>query len=279
MTTLLNERNLGMPSKIPANRFTILALPALRNNYIWVLTVPRLASCVVIDPGDPDVVNHFLEQQGYQLRHILVTHHHWDHTQAIAPLLHDHPKADVILPRHTPLDFTRVHRRVDEGDHFTLLETIHLNAYHIPGHTLDHVMYRVDQHAFVGDTLFSCGCGALFEGTPAMMYNSLERIRQLPLQTQLYPSHEYTVANIRFAQKVDPHNPNLASHRDWARERRHDKQPTLPTTVACEVACNPFLRCDQASIQQAVCHWAGKSLASPIDVWTHLRRWKDEVKY
>src|SRR5690606_12838263 len=186
---------------------------------------------------------------------ILLTHHHADHIGAAAELA-EHCNIPVFAPDDARISCASV--RVGEGDVVEVSEAgLRFAVMHVPGHTLSHIVYHGEGVAFTGDTLFSLGCGRLFEGTPAQMFDSLHRISALPPHTQVCCGHEYTLANGAFAQVLDPHNPALQQRMQQARAARAKGQPTLPVAIATECATNPFLRCDDAAIAARVAAHCG----------------------
>jgi hydroxyacylglutathione hydrolase len=166
---------------------------------------------------------------------------------------------------------------VKEGDSIRLLGH-DFGVLEVPGHTLGHIAYRADGLLFCGDTLFSAGCGRLFEGSPAQMYRSLSRIAALPGETAVYCTHEYTLANLAFAAVVEPENPVVAEQILRVRGLRGQQQPSLPTTIALERKINPFLRCAEPAVIQAARRWSGGSLPDAVAIFTALRAWKDGFK-
>lgn len=251
----------------------LLALPAFDDNYLWLLHDGKEA--VVVDPGDEAPVHTALVSDGLRLAGILVTHHHPDHVGGVAALAARHD-APVWGParEHVPAPFTPV----AEGDTVELLG-LRLDVIEVPGHTAGHVAYYAGAGLdapllFCGDTLFSGGCGQLFEGTPAQMHASLQRLAALPDATQVCCAHEYTLANLRFATAVEPGNAALAAYLEACRVRRAAGEPTLPSTIARERAINPFLRCGEPEVAAAaMAH--GAASADPVEVFAALRRWKD----
>jgi len=254
--------------------FKITALPALRDNYIWMIIHEDTRCAVVIDPGDASVVIHALQEQALTLSAILITHHHWDHTDGVKTL-----KQQYGIPVYGPNRDT-----VPEIDHLlsdseTLyLENLELefNILGIPGHTLDHIAYYGHNALFCGDTLFSAGCGRLFEGTAEQLYHSLSKLKQLPDTTDIYCAHEYTLNNLAFALTVEPHNSDCLAYRKKMEEKRTHQQPTLPSSLTTERLINPFLRCDQPSVQAAVRSHANIVSNEPVAIFTALRKWKDK---
>ena len=253
----------------------ITPIPAFSDNYIWLITQPGSRQAAVVDPGDAAPVQAVLESRGLELAAILVTHHHPDHVGGVAILAAD----DV--PVYGPAGETipaRTHA-LRGGDQVELANpAIRLSVIDVPGHTLGHIAFAGDGLLFAGDTLFSGGCGRLFEGTAAQMLASLTCLRELPGDMRLYCGHEYTLANLVFARAVEPDNPDLEKRLDQAREQRDNQQPTLPSNLDEERRINPFLRWDQPAVQAAVAEHAGRALANDTEVFAELRAWKDNFK-
>lgn len=221
--------------------FQVIPIPAFRDNYIWLLR--REEHAVVVDPGDAAPVLAYLDAHGLALDAILVTHHHNDHIGGIDALLARHAAAAVYASAHEHYQFK--HQAVREGDEITLrgLQST-FQVMETPGHTLGHIVYYGANHLFCGDTLFSCGCGRLFDGTCQQLFQSLNRIANLPGPTLVYCTHEYTLQNCRFALSVDPSNLALQQRYQQVLSLDAQHRPTLPSTIAQELATNPFLRCD-----------------------------------
>ena len=257
----------------------ILALPAFRDNYIWMIHDTR--SAVVVDPGDADVVlaacaEGGVQPQGLQLAGILVTHHHPDHTGGLAALLR-HAPVPVWGPAAE--DIAEVSQGVADGDEVVLqAPALRLRVIEVPGHTLGHVAYHAERERLLlcGDTLFSAGCGRLFEGTPAQMVHSLQRLAALPADTQVLCAHEYTLSNLQFARHVEPGNPAIESYQAWCEQRRGQRLPTLPSTIGREGQVNPFLRGDRAAIREKLEQQWGRAPADGVEAFAMLRQWKDD---
>lgn len=251
---------------------TITPLPAFRDNYIWTLHDAHFA--VVVDPGDASPVLEFLDTQHLKLIAILVTHHHHDHTDGITDLLNAVPGCPVYGPRNETI--TGVDHLVSENNVITIPElNISLSVWDIPGHTQGHIAYLGASGVFCGDTLFGAGCGRLFEGTPAQLHHSLQRISRLPPATQVFCTHEYTEANLRFALHLEPDNATIQQRQASTATLRARGQPSLPSTIALENASNPFLRCAISEVRQHAEGHAGHSLADELAVFTELRAWKN----
>jgi len=224
----------------------IVPLPALADNYIWLLH-DHDGNAVVVDPGDAEVVERELQARRLQLRAILLTHHHHDHTGGVAQLLATRPAA-VFAPRDPRIRGTT--RTVGEGDVIALdTPGLRFTVMAVPGHTLTHVAFFGEGLLLCGDTLFSLGCGRLFEGTPAQMLDSLDRIAALPATTRICPAHEYTEANGRFARMIEPSNQSLVERCTQVANLRARQLPTLPATLAEELRNNPFLRVDSEGVR------------------------------
>ncbi|MDQ6647799.1 MAG: hydroxyacylglutathione hydrolase [Pseudomonadota bacterium] len=223
----------------------ITPLCALADNYIWLINDDH-GNCIVVDPGDAVVVEQALAERQLVLKAILLTHHHDDHIGGVASLRKNHP-----VPVYAPVDKRIVHATdwVSDGDTVDIQQpACRFQVMAVPGHTLSHVAYVGAGVLFCGDTLFSLGCGRLFEGTPRQMMGSLDRLSALPAETLVCAGHEYTEANGRFAYTIEPTNPDLNSRNRQVDELRAKQIPTLPVPLASELACNPFLRIDSAEV-------------------------------
>lgn len=257
----------------------ISALPAFSDNYIWLLQDATHRLCAVVDPGDSSVVLDWLAAHpGWQLSDILVTHHHHDHTGGIAalkaqsgarvlgPALEAIPERDVAL---------------EDGQEVRVLG-LDFRVLHVPGHTAGHIaLFANDGEQpllFCGDTLFSAGCGRLFEGSAEQMHASLQRLAALPETTHVYCTHEYTQSNLRFALAVEPDNQALRQRAADVGRLREQGLPSLPSTLAVERASNPFLRVTEPTVRKKASAQAGSQLATDSDTFAALRRWKDNFQ-
>ncbi len=225
----------------------ITPLPALADNYIWLLHDDGGAA-IVVDPGDADVVERALAAQNLRLRAILLTHHHHDHIGGAATLRRRHD-VPVYAPDDERIDAAT--HRVGDGDFVELMSpAVRFEVIAIPGHTLSHIAFSGAGLLLCGDTLFSLGCGRLFEGTPAQMLDSLDRLSLLPGATLICAGHEYTEANGRFACTIEPANAQLRQRLLEVAALRASHQPTLPVTLRSELDTNPFLRVDADAVVQ-----------------------------
>ena len=226
--------------------------PCLTDNFGVLIHDPASGATASIDAPEAAPVEAALQKTGWRLTDILVTHHHGDHTAGIGDLKAAH-KCRVVAPRGEALRIAHVDETVGEGDRVAVggLTAVVIDT---PGHTAGHIsfFFPADKIAFVGDTLFSIGCGRVIEGTPEMMWKSLLKLRALPDDTRFYCGHEYTQANIRFAKTIEPHNQALGARAAEVDRLRASGQPTIPATIGAEKAANPFLRADNAEVAEAV---------------------------
>ena len=251
---------------------TVVPVKAFEDNYIWCLV--RGENCVVVDPGDAQPVLKYCATLNLTITDILITHHHWDHTNGLDGLLTAFPKASVYGP-HNP-KIKQITQALGEGETISLPALdVSFKVIAVPGHTLDHIAYYGDIGLFCGDTLFSVGCGRLFEGTATQLHDSLQKLRILPDNTLVYCAHEYTLANITFAEQVEPDNQDLLNYKSWAESQRGDLKPTLPSNIAQQKAINPFLRVSNTQAKHNTQQHCGKRLTSPEQVFAALRDWKD----
>lgn len=264
-----------MPTTSP-HQLTILALPAFKDNYLWLLHDGQHAA--VVDPGDAAPVRAALDAHGLRLTAILLTHHHSDHIGGVPALL-AHDQIPVFGPAGEAIP--DVTRPLAEGEHIMVPGiNLELSVLDVPGHTRGHIAYVTEapgeKWLFCGDTLFAGGCGRLFEGTPAQMAASLAKLAALPGATQVFCAHEYTLANLRFAQAVEPGNRALQLRMTDEAGKRADGRPTVPSTIELEQATNPFLRYTEPGIVASLVE-AGRSApgAAPDALFGALRAWKN----
>lgn len=263
---------------------TVVAVPAFKDNYLWLACRGRDA--IVVDPGDAAPIERALAQRGLTLRAILLTHHHPDHVGGVQALLEarreNGPGAPFVVYGPATEPIAGVTHRLREGDRIAIeAPRIAFDVLDVPGHTSGHIAYvSVDGDAcppilFCGDTLFAAGCGRLFEGTPAQMHASLSKLAALPPETRVYCAHEYTQNNLRFAQAVEPRSAALAARVSDAAALRARGEPTVPSTIALERATNPFLRVAEATVREAAEHRSTGAADSPVATFAALRSWKD----
>lgn len=256
----------------------IRPIAAFDDNYIWLLSRPGERRCVVVDPGDEDPVIERLRSEGLVLDAILVTHKHADHVGGIRGLKARWPGAVVYGPAGESIQ--TLERRLHDGDRVMLNSLgMTFDVIDVPGHTEGHIAYYADVGdgvLFCGDTLFAGGCGRVFSGTFEQLSASLQRLASLPPHTRVYCAHEYTLANLGFAAWVEPDSEALAERTGRDRALRQHDQPTVPSTIADELATNPFMRTGQPVVVAAAEKWAGKSLNGAAEVFRALRTWKDK---
>lgn len=251
----------------------IFAIPAFSDNYIWCVHDAQHA--LVVDPGDAEPVIRTLQEKQLSLTHILITHHHFDHTGGVEALITEYPDVIVYGPKNPKI--AGISQHLQEGESLYLKDPqIEFKILETPGHTMDHIVFYNDDLVFCGDTLFSAGCGRMFEGTPDVFYRSLRKLADLPEQTKVYCTHEYTLANLAFASHVDPNNSGLQEYKTWATAQRDKNQITLPSTIAKQKQINPFLRCDSKTIKQNIENIMNLSTHSEVEVFAALRRCKDD---
>ncbi len=259
----------------------MIPLPAFSDNYVWLLHDGRQA--LVVDPGDAQPIFDALQREGLQLAAILVTHHHADHVGGV-DALRDATGARAWGParENIPEPLTRL----NDGDTVDVMG-FHFEVIDVPGHTSGHIAYYCADAAangvdapllFCGDTLFSGGCGRLFEGTPAQMLASLDRLAALPGNTRVCCAHEYTLSNLKFSRAVEPVNAELINYTSRCETLRAAGTPTLPSTIAQEKAVNPFLRSREADVIDAARAHDAPNAIGEVGVFAVLRQWKNEFR-
>lgn len=262
------------------NTLEYVPVPAFADNYIWLVSDGRDA--VAVDPGEAAPVRAYLAKRGWRLAAILLTHHHADHVGGVADLI-----GDTRIPVYGPAAeaIPVVTQPLAGGDRVRLgAPHLELEVLDVPGHTRGHIAYfqageaSAVPHVFCGDTLFACGCGRLFEGTPAQMLNSLDALAALPGETQVHCAHEYTLSNIRFALACDPENARLREWHDEATALRARNVPTLPTTIAHERAVNPFLRSADPAVVRTLAEQLHETVPDRLASFTLMREWKNRFR-
>ncbi len=256
--------------------YKLIAIPAFVDNYLWLLHDGTNA--LVVDPGDAAPVQSVLQEHKLQLKQILVTHHHADHTGGI-DALREATGAVVYGPASERIP--KPYLPLVEGDKLNALG-VDFKVLDVPGHTAGHIAYYapdVDGKPllFCGDTLFSGGCGRLFEGTPAQMLASLDKLATLPGSTVVCCTHEYTLSNLRFALAVEPDNANLVAYNAHCQSLRSRRQPTLPTSIAQELLINPFLRTRRPALVSSARHFDAAAY-DETSVFAAIRQWKNQFK-
>ena len=262
-----------------SNQHTVSAIPAFNDNYIWAIGHINQTEITLVDPGDADVCLEYIKTHQKKLTHILITHHHQDHVGGVAqltaycqqqgwPLVVYGPQNDPVTCDH----------KLNSSHEITIDDIgLTLSIIDLPGHTLGHIAYYGRDMLFCGDTLFSGGCGRIFEGTPEQMFSSLNKLKNLPERTRVYCAHEYTLANLNFALCVEPNNAELIHFYNRITKLRKQGGYSIPSSIYQEKLINPFLRCDQANIHISVTEHCDKPLQEDIDVFTQLRLWKDQA--
>lgn len=248
-----------------------IPLPAFSDNYIWAWQ--REGRAVVVDPGDAKVVTDWLHAEQLELTDILITHWHPDHTGGVAALVKA-SGARVSGPTAEAEKIPPMDCSLTDGDHIEVPGGA-FRVMTVPGHTLGHIAFVGDDCVFCGDTLFHMGCGRLFEGSPEQMHTSLEALAALDSEHLVYCTHEYTLANLDFARRIEPNNAQLTAVEDAARAARAENHPTLPTTIGVQRAANPFLRSGDPALAEAVSRAAGKKVTPGLATFTELRALKD----
>ncbi|MCV6590029.1 MAG: hydroxyacylglutathione hydrolase [Marinobacterium sp.] len=253
--------------------FHVTPIPAFDDNYIWALQQPGSTQVAVVDPGDAAPVQAWIAQHGFELSAILITHHHGDHTGGVAEL------ATTGIPvygsHHS--SFNGITHPLQQGDRLELFgQTLHIQE--VPGHTLDHISYYLstgDGQLFCGDTLFLAGCGRLFEGSASQMLDAMLYFRNLPDSTEVYCTHEYSLANLAFASAVEPDNHAIQACLQKCQRLRNLNQPTLPSNIATELQINPFMRSNQPDVIAAAARFNGTK-GDEIAIFTAIREWKNQ---
>ena len=281
MSTMKPINTSARVNPVNLSSITITPIRAFSDNYIWAITNEQVAT--LVDPGDADVCIAFLEQNKLTLKSILITHHHSDHTGGINKLVDYCQQKQWSLTIFGPANENIPHCdvKLKENDTVAIDElNINFKVIDLPGHTAGHIAYFANDHLspilFCGDTLFSGGCGRLFEGSPEQMLNSLTKLADLPEYSRVYCTHEYTQANLAFALTVEPNNQELINYNNKVTELRAQGHSTIPSSIQLEKQINPFLRCHKQSIQASAQQFATDTSATQLDTFRTIRRWKDQ---
>ncbi|PIE25360.1 MAG: hydroxyacylglutathione hydrolase [Neptuniibacter caesariensis] len=256
--------------------FSVTPISAFSDNYIWVISLPDTSRVAVVDPGDAEPVEAYLTENNLELCAILITHHHNDHTGGVKALVDGKRNIPVYGPDSSP--FKGITNPLHEGDRIELLGTT-LSVKTIPGHTLDHICYFVDQpnpQLFCGDTLFLAGCGRLFEGTAKQMLTAMHYFSELPDTTEVYCTHEYSLANLSFAAAVEPENQAIQDAISRCKKQREQGKPTLPTSIAQEKEINPFMRTTHRDVISAAHAFSHTTIDNEVEVFAAIREWKNQ---
>lgn len=257
---------------------TVSPINAFNDNYLWVIGRTNHAHIAIVDPGDANACIEYIEKNNKKLSTILITHHHKDHTGGINLLKQYCEEKQwpltIYAPKNEPVNTCDI--RVSEQQKITIAELdLNINIIDLPGHTHGHIAYLTDDKLFCGDTLFSGGCGRVFEGTAEQMLSSLNKLKALPEKTHVYCAHEYTLANLNFALTVDPENLELVHYYNQVKHMREKNQATIPTSIRQEKLINPFLRCSNEAIRTSVQEYNHNATPDELSIFTHLRLWKD----
>ena len=250
----------------------IKPLKAYTDNYIWLLETNEEVS--VVDPGDAKPVLDYLSKTNKNLRDIFITHHHFDHTAGV-PELENIISGSIYGPKNS---YELINEKVTQGDTLSSLG-IKFEIIEVPGHTLDHIAFYSEEYniLFCGDTLFAGGCGRVFEGTFDQMFESLNKLKQLPDSTQIYCGHEYTKSNLLFSAKVEPENNDLIMRNTKIDNLLLKNGSSLPSSIELEKKTNPFLRCDVLSDNIQVIQKFGLNNPSEKEIFKYIREWKDST--
>ena len=246
-------------------------IKAFSDNYLWAISAKGKAA--IVDPGDASPVLSYLQNNNLELTNIIITHHHPDHIGGIRSLKSSFPNLKVYGPAKERIPLIDV--RLKQDDEIDLGELGSYKILDVPGHTAGHIAYYGEGSLFIGDTVFACGCGRLFEGSPAQMVNSFEKIKALPLETQIYCAHEYTLANMKFAKAVDPDNKDLIQREQQCIKLRQQNIPTVPFSLADELKTSPFFGYERPEIRQAASRQSGIDKPDSVGTFTAIRKWKD----
>ncbi|NNM58188.1 MAG: hydroxyacylglutathione hydrolase [Legionellales bacterium] len=255
------------------DNFYITPVKTLRDNYVWIMVNKQNQHCLIVDPGEALPVLSFILNNNLIPDGILITHHHHDHTDGITGIL-----SHYAIPVYGYIDnrVATITHHVEAGSVIRLEKMgCIINILYIPGHTLDHIAFHFDHALFCGDTLFSGGCGRVFEGSYEQMFSSLEKIAALPDETKIYCAHEYTLANLRFAETIDQDNQFLEEYITYIKSLTHENKCTLPSTLETEKKMNPFLRCKNQHFVAQLSKQKNITFKNEIEVFKYIRELKN----
>jgi len=252
----------------------ILTIKAFADNYIWLIKDSQSKHCIVVDPGDASPVLEVVAAQQLIVDAVILTHHHHDHIDGVEALRSEFDRPIRVYSKNKIFAHSIL---VNEGQELSFFDgRFSLKVMEVPGHTLDHIAYYNESLLFCGDTLFSAGCGRVFEGSYLQMFNALSRLALLPDQTQVYCAHEYTQNNLIFARHIEPKNEQLLKYIQQVSKQRQQGLATIPTTIGLEKAINPFLRCAQRPLINSLQMHLATELSDPLSCFTALRQYKDQ---
>jgi len=267
-----------MNSTDTKNTVTVKAIKAFNDNYIWCVHASNTHTIALVDPGDADVCIQHIEEHQLQLSTIFITHRHADHVGGVDKLKAYCDNKNWPLTVYGPTQEATKYSNIQVKDGNVITDkhfNVNAHVLDIPGHTLGHIAYLIEDNLFCGDTLFSGGCGRIFDGTSEQLFNSLTKIAALPEKTQVYCAHEYTMANLAFALTVDPTNEELINYYNYVKALRDKNQRSIPTSILTEKKINPFLRCFDTNIKQSVSAYCDSQLNTDLETFTQLRNWKN----
>ncbi|MGB5444245.1 MAG: hydroxyacylglutathione hydrolase [Psychromonas sp.] len=251
----------------------VITIHAFKDNYIWLIKDSQSQHCIIVDPGDAAPVLEILEHEQLVIDAILLTHHHADHIGGVEALV----AQDENIAIYSQNRLFKRSKLITEADTLSFFDgRFSLQVMEVPGHTLDHVVFYNEQLLFCGDTLFSGGCGRVFEGTNEQMFSSLSRLALLPKETEVYCAHEYTQNNLIFAHHIEPKNTLLLNYIQQVSKKRQQGLPTIPTTIGLEMAINPFLRCQQKTVINSLQAQLGLELQAGVSCFNALRNYKND---
>ncbi|QBG34479.1 hydroxyacylglutathione hydrolase [Litorilituus sediminis] len=260
-------------------KYQITGIPAFNDNYIWAITHSDNNHVALVDPGCANSCIEFIETKQLVLTDILITHHHKDHTGGIESLKAYNQAKQLALTVYGPANdnIQGIDVSLSENDVVELKPlNIRFQVIDLPGHTHGHIAYANETLVFCGDTLFSAGCGRLFEGSPSQMYQSLSKLANLHEHTKVYCTHEYTLANIDFALAVEPNNQDTLAYQQHVLQLRQQNKPSIPTTIEQEKKINPFLRCQSQAVKRKIHGDSTHTTYDDIATFTAMRQWKDK---